>query len=74
MNSAKNPWKSLTISELYWFFGCLIYLELFKHSFYHYSWSSEGILSQVPLLKNHFESILRNFYFKDRGFTPEKGN
>ena len=49
MNSAKNSWKSLTISELYWFFGCLIHLSLFKHPLCHYSWSSEGILLQVPL-------------------------
>jgi Transposase IS4 len=30
-NSAKNPWKTLEIHELYHFFGCLIRLALFKH-------------------------------------------
>jgi hypothetical protein len=27
-NSAKNPWKTLKIKELYYFFGCLIKLGL----------------------------------------------
>jgi Transposase IS4 len=27
-NSAKNPWKTLEIQELYYFFGCLIKLGL----------------------------------------------
>ena len=73
-NSAKKPWKSLTISELYQFFDCLIRLGLFKHPLHLYSWSSHGVLAQVPLSKNCFESILRNFHFKNRGFTPEKGH
>ena len=73
-NSAQKPWKSLTISELYWFFGCLIRLGLFKHPPRSYSWSFGGVLAQVPLSKNRFEDILRNFHFKDRGFAPEKGN
>ena len=74
MNSVQKSWKSLTISELYWFFGCLIYLGLFKHPFCSYSRSSSGVLAQVSLSKNYFKSILCNFYFKDRGFTSEKGN
>ena len=74
MNSAKKPWKSLTISELYQFFGCLICLGLYKYPLCHYLWSSSGVLAQVPLLKNCFESILRNFHFKDHGFAPEKDN
>ena len=73
-NSAQKSWKSLTINELYQFFGCLIRLGLFKHPPRHYSWSSNGVLAQVPLSKNRFESILRNFHFKDRGFVPEKGH
>jgi Transposase IS4 len=73
-NSAQNPWKTLEIQELYHFYGCLIKLALWKHSFRAYCWSLNGILSQVPLLKNRFESILSNFHFKDRGFNPEKGN
>jgi Transposase IS4 len=73
-NSAKNPWKTLEIKELYHFFGCLIKLGLWKHPPRHYSWEKNGILSQVPLSKNRFESILRNFHFKDRGLNPEKGS
>jgi Transposase IS4 len=73
-NSAKNPWKTLSIQELYHFFGCLLKLGLFKYPPYSYSWNSTGILSQVPLSKNCFESILSNFHFKDRGFNSEKGN
>jgi Transposase IS4 len=73
-NSAQNPWKTLEIQELYHFFGCLIRLGLFKHPPRHYSWEKNGILSQVPLSKNRFESILCNFHFKDRGLNPEKGN
>jgi Transposase IS4 len=73
-NSTKNPWKTLEIQELYHFFGCLIKLALFKHPSRTYCWSSNGILSQVPLSKNRFEAILRNFHFKDRGFAPKKDN
>ena len=73
-NSVKKPWKSLTISELYLFFGCLIRLELFKHPPRYYLWSFNSVLVQVSLLKNRFEFILSNFHFKDRGFVPEKGH
>ena len=73
-NSAKNPWKTLEIHELYHFFGCLIKLALFKHPPQAYCWASNGILAQVPLSKNCFEAILSNFHFKDRGFAPEKDN
>jgi Transposase IS4 len=31
-------------------------------------------LAQVPLSKNCFKAILRNFYFKDRGLNPKKGS
>ena len=73
-NSAKNPWKTLTISELYHFFGCLIRLGLFKHPPRTYCWQENGILSRVPLSKNRFEDILHNFHFKDRGMAPKKDN
>jgi Transposase IS4 len=73
-NSAKNPWKTLEIPELYHFFGCLIKLGLWKHPPRTYVWNSNGVLSQVPLSKNRFESILSNFHFKDRGLNPEKDN
>jgi Transposase IS4 len=73
-NSAKNPWKTLEIQELYHFFGWLIRLGLFKHPPRVYSWHSGGVLLQVLLSKNRFESILSNFHFKDRGFNPIQGN
>jgi hypothetical protein len=73
-NSAKNRWKTLEIPELYHFFGCLIKLGLWKHSPRMYIWNSNGVLSQVPLSKNRFESILSNFHFKDRGLNLEKDN
>jgi Transposase IS4 len=73
-NSAQNPWKTLEIQELYHFFGCLIKLALWKHPSRTYYWSSNGILAQVPLSKNRFESILSNFHFKDRGLNPIQGN
>jgi Transposase IS4 len=73
-NSALNPWKTLSIQELYHFFGCLIKLGLWKHPLRIYSWSSNSILAQVPLSKNRFESILRNFHFKDRGLNPQTAN
>ena len=73
-NSASNSWKTLSVQELYHFFGCLIRLGLYKHPPRSYSWGSGGVLSQVPLSKNRFESILSNFHFKDRGLNPEKGN
>jgi Transposase IS4 len=72
-NIATNPWKSLSISELYHFFGYLIRLGLFKHPPRHYCWGLTGCLSQTPLSKNRFESILRNFHFKDRGLNPVSG-
>jgi Transposase IS4 len=70
MNSAKNPWKTLEIHELYHFFGCLIKLALWKYPSQTYCWSSSSILAQVPLLKNRFKSILSNFHFKDRSLNP----
>jgi Transposase IS4 len=73
-NSAKNLWKTLEIKELYHFFGYLIKLGLYKHSLRYYCFEKNGILSQVPLSKNRFKAILRNFYFKDRGFTLKKDN
>ena len=73
-NSVKKPWNSFIISELYWFFDCLIRLGLFKHPPRHYLWSSGDVLTQVPLSKNRFKDILYNFHFKDRGFAPEKGH
>jgi Transposase IS4 len=73
-NKASNPWKTLSIQELYHFFGCLIRLGLYKYPPRSYSWSSNDILAQVPLSKNRFESILCNFHFKDRGLNPIKGN
>jgi Transposase IS4 len=73
-NSAKNPWKTLEIPELYHFFSCLLKFSLWKHPSRAYLWQNSGIFSQVPLSKNRFESILSNFHFKDRGFNPEKGN
>jgi Transposase IS4 len=73
-NSAKNLWKTLEIPELYHFFSCLFKLSLWKHPSRAYLWYKNGIFSQVPLLKNRFESILSNFHFKDRGFNPVKGN
>jgi Transposase IS4 len=73
-NSAQNPWKTLEIKELYHFFGCLIKLGLWKHPPRSYYWENNGILAQVPLLKNRFEAILPNFYFKDRGLNPKKGS
>jgi hypothetical protein len=68
-NSAKNPWKTLEIHELYHFFECLIKLALWKCPSQIYCWSSSSILAQVPLLKNWIESILSNFHFKDRGLN-----
>ena len=73
-NSAYNPWKTLSIPELYHFFGCLIRLGLHKHPSRAYYWKSHGILAQVPLSKRRFQSILSNFHFKDRGLNPQKGN
>lgn len=73
-NSAKNPWKSLSIAELYQFFGCLLKLGLFKHPPRSYAWGENGPLSHTPLSKNRFESILRNIHFKDRGLNPIKGH
>jgi Transposase IS4 len=73
-NSAKNPWKTLEIKELYYFFGCLIKLGPFKHSPRYYCRENNGILLQVPLSKNRFKDILYNFYFKDRGLNPILGS
>jgi Transposase IS4 len=73
-NKASNPWKTLSIQELYHFFSCLIRLSLYKYPSRSYLWSSNGVLAQVPLSKNRFESILYNFHFKDRGSSPVKEN
>jgi Transposase IS4 len=73
-NSAKNPWKTLEIKELYHFFGYLIKLGLYKHPPRYYSRGKNGILSEVPLSKNRFKTILRNFYFKDYSFALKKDN
>jgi Transposase IS4 len=73
-NSAQYPWKTLEIQELYHFFGCLIKPALWKHPPRTYCWGFSGILAQVPLSKNRFESILSNFHFKDRGLNPIQGN
>jgi len=69
-NSASNPWKTLSIQELYHFFGCLIRLGLSKHPSRHSAWSSIGVLTHTPLSKRRFQSILSNFHFKDRGLNP----
>ncbi len=68
-NSAQNPWVSLSIKELYHFFGCLLLLSLYKQSPRAYSWRLNGVLSKTPLSKNRFEQIIRNFHFKDRGLN-----
>jgi Transposase IS4 len=73
-NSAKKLWKTFEIKELYYFFGCLIKLDLYKHPLRYYCFEKNGILSQVPLSKNRFKAILRNFHFKDRGFVLKKDN
>jgi Transposase IS4 len=44
-NKASNLWKSLSITELYYFFSCLIKLSLYKHPSRFYLWSFNGILS-----------------------------
>jgi len=36
-NSAQNPWVSLSIKELYHFFGCLLLLSLHKQLLRAYS-------------------------------------
>jgi hypothetical protein len=35
-NSAKNPWKSLSIIKLYHFFSCLLLLALYKQPIHRY--------------------------------------
>jgi Transposase IS4 len=63
-NKAFNPWKTLSIQELYHFFSCLIRLGLFKHPPRSYSWSSNDILAQVPLLKNRLSPFYLIFTLK----------
>ncbi len=69
-NSAQNPWVSLSIKELYHFFGCLLLLSLHKQSPRAYSWRLNKVLLKTPLSKNRFEQIIKNFHFKDRGLNP----
>ena len=74
INSTRNSWKTLKIQDLYHFFDCLIKLALFNQLNRRSCWGSNGILSQVSLSKNRFESILYNFHFKDRGFNSIQDN
>jgi Transposase IS4 len=73
-NSLQNPWISLSISELYHFFGCLLLLSLHKQPPRAYSWQENGVLSKTPLSKNRFEQIVKNLHFKDRGLNPVIGS
>ncbi len=68
-NSAQNPWVSLSIKELYHFFGYLLLLSLHKQLPRAYSWRLNRVLSKTPLSKNRFEQIIKNFHFKDRGLN-----
>ena len=69
-NSAQNPWKSLSIIELYHFFGYLILLGLKNRPIHCNLWSPHGILAFSPIFKHRFEQIMSFFYFKDRGPNP----
>ena len=73
-NSASNPWVSLSIKELYQFFGCLLLLALHGHPPRTYSWHSNGVLARTPLSKNRFEQIIKNIHFKDRGLNSVSSN
>ena len=67
-NSAQNPWKSLSILELYHFFGCLLLLALHKQPIHCYLWTvPNGILAYSPISKHRFEQIMSFLHFKDRG-------
>ncbi len=68
-NSAQNLWVSLSIKELYYFFGCLLLLSLHKQSPWAYSWRLNEVLFRTPLSKNRFKQIIKNFHFKDRGLN-----
>ena len=66
-NSAQNPWKSLSILELYHFFGCLLLLALHKQPIHHYLWTVPNeILAYSPISKHCFEQIMSFLHFKDR--------
>jgi Transposase IS4 len=69
----RNPWKALTVIELYHFFGILLTIALWKLPPRVYLWSKQGPLSGLPISKNRFEQILKFLHFKDRGPTPQKG-
>jgi len=69
-NSAQNTWVSLSVKELYHFFGCLLLLSLHKHPPQVYSWRLNEVLSRTPLSKNRFKQIIKNLHFKDRGLNP----
>ena len=70
-NSVKNPWKSLSILELYYFFDCLLLLTLHKKPIHQYLFRKEnGILAFSSISKNRFKQIMSFLYFKDRGENP----
>ena len=73
-NSISNPWISLSIKELYQFFGCLLLLSLHGHPPRVYSWHFNGVLARTPLSKNRFEQIIKNIHFKDRGLNSVSSN
>ena len=54
-NSAKNPWKSLSILELYHFFGCLLLLALHKQPIRQYLWSSNEVLTFSSISRDRFK-------------------
>ena len=58
-NSIQNPWKSLSVLELYHFFDCLLLLALYKKPIQRYLWQSpHGILAFFPISKHRFEQIM----------------
>ena len=69
-NSVQNPWKSLSILELYHFFGCLLLLALHKKPIHRYLWNPNGILALSSISKHRFEQIMSFLHFKDRGENP----
>ena len=70
-NSVQNPWKSLSILELYHFFDCLLFLTLHKKPIHQYLFRKEdGILACSPISKNRFKQIMSFLHFKDRGENP----
>ena len=67
-NSAQNPWKSLSIIELYHFFGCLLLLALYKQPIHHYLWQNPNEILAFSLLSQYqFDQIMSFLHFKDRG-------